>query len=587
MSGPSKSLTFDIFGRDRTASKTMDKVGASAEKTGSRFKASAAIIGTSLLAAGAGIVKFGIDSVKAYAEAQEQQNKLAFAFEKFPALADTNQKALQDLNTELQKKTRFDDDNLAAAQASLAAYGLTGAQLKEITPLLADYAAKTGKDVVDASSDLGKALLGQGRALKDVGIDFVDSGSVADNFKAIIGGLGEKVSGFAEKDASTASGRLDVLKNRFGDVQEEVGEKLMPALETFQGWLEGDGMDAISGAADTLNNDVLPALGKVGDFFNDFEKNTQWFRTLGDTWAAGLSGLGDLSWLWDDKALNKQTDKIVENGGPLGDLFSWTKDWDKGWVDFWGGLSGEAESGMNKIRGGPGQGGMGGGMSAIGLDMDAYRARFGNTWSGSLDDANRETGRGWGSINAASLLGVGNVKSTFGTVSPAVRKSFSDASTLLRSSGENIVLGLERGIGNAAASAVRAAVGVAKSILNSVKDALGIHSPSAEFEWVGSMIGAGLAGGIGASASQVQGALDDLVPDTSIDVVTGSPSRLQQSLSAATVNAQTTPSERPIYADGIGLIGWVRELANGEAQLVWAMSESSSNLGSQMGRQRR
>jgi len=31
--------------------------------------------------------------------------------------------------------------------------------------------------------------------------------------------------------------------------------------------------------------------------------------------------------------------------------------------------------------------------------------------------------------------------------------------------------------------------------------------------------------------------------------------------------------DRPIRADGIGLIGWIRELAYGEAQLVWARNE--------------
>lgn len=41
-------------------------------------------------------------------------------------------------------------------------------------------------------------------------------------------------------------------------------------------------------------------------------------------------------------------------------------------------------------------------------------------------------------------------------------------------------------------------------------------------------------------------------------------------------------ADRPIYADGMGLIGWIREVANGEAQLVWNTAESDRRrIGSQ------
>ena len=60
-----------------------------------------------LAVAGAAAVAFGVQSVRAFAEAEEAQNRLAFAFEKFPALADTSIRALQDLNSALIKKTRF------------------------------------------------------------------------------------------------------------------------------------------------------------------------------------------------------------------------------------------------------------------------------------------------------------------------------------------------------------------------------------------------------------------------------------------------------------------------------------------------
>lgn len=277
-----KSLTFDIFGRDRSASKTMRGVGSTADRLGKTMRRVGAGIGVGLAVAGAAAFKFGSDSVKAFSEAQESQNKLAFAFTKFPKLADTNQKALQKLNTELQKKTRFDDDLIAVGQAQLAQYKLTGAQIKRLTPLMLDYAARTGKDLPTAAKDLGKALLGQGRALKEVGIEFKDAGSVGANFDQLMKDLSVSVGGFAQKDATTAAGKLENLKNRFGDFQETIGGALMPVLvelmdvfekdvmpglEEFGGWFAEDGITGIKGAFDwiTKYKDILgPAAGALG-----------------------------------------------------------------------------------------------------------------------------------------------------------------------------------------------------------------------------------------------------------------------------------------------------------------------------------
>jgi hypothetical protein len=219
--------------------------------------------------AGLAAAKFGIDSVRAFAEAERAQLELQFAFEKFPQLADTNADALNRLNTALMMKTRFDDDAIASAQGLLASFQLTGQQITDLTPLLLDYAARTGRDLPSAAEALGKAMLGQGRALKEVGIDFKDTGSLAGNFDQVIAGLREQVGGFAEKDATTAAGKLEMLRNRFGEVQESVGEALQPALDRLLEWFEGDGMTAMVDFADWFASDGIEAIDgfitKIGE----------------------------------------------------------------------------------------------------------------------------------------------------------------------------------------------------------------------------------------------------------------------------------------------------------------------------------
>jgi hypothetical protein len=237
--------------------------------------------------AGLAAAKFGIDSVRAFAEAERAQLELQFAFEKFPQLADTNAEALNRLNTALMMKTRFDDDAIASAQGLLASFQLTGKQITELTPLLLDYAARTGRDLPSAAEALGKAMLGQGRALKEVGIDFKDAGSLAGNFDQIIAGLREQVGGFAEKDATTAAGKLEMLRNRFGEVQETVGQALMPALDSMLTWFEKDGIEAVEGFAGWLTSDGIPALEGFIDKISEMAEN----GTLVPSVVAGLSAM--------------------------------------------------------------------------------------------------------------------------------------------------------------------------------------------------------------------------------------------------------------------------------------------------------
>lgn len=222
-------------GDSKQLDKTIKDVGAGADHLSRRVDRSADAINrwgslNVFNQVGQQVFQFGKTSIAAFAESEASAARLEDAFARFPGLADTNINALQRLNTELAKKTRFDDDATASGQAVLAQFKLTGTQIAQLTPLLQDYAAKTGRDLPTAADVLGKALLGKGKALKDVGINFQDAGSVAANFDQIMKGLSTQVGGFATKEGKTAAGQAAILSNQFGELQEQAGEKLLPAL---------------------------------------------------------------------------------------------------------------------------------------------------------------------------------------------------------------------------------------------------------------------------------------------------------------------------------------------------------------------
>lgn len=255
-----RDLKFLLVGQDKSASKTLRKVGKEADRTKSAFSG---MVGTFAGgAAAAGIIAFGKSSVHAFTQAQEAQEKLTFAFSKFPKTADISIDALRDYNSALAKTTKFDDDAIATGQAVLAQFNMTGKQIQATTPLLLDYAAATGKDLPTAAETLGRAMMGNAKALKSIGINYKSTGNAAKDFENIQRLVSEKVGGFAKNEGKTAAGQLAILENQFGEVQEAVGERLLPVLTNL-----GEGLlDTISFVQrnSTAMKVLAVTLGTVG-----------------------------------------------------------------------------------------------------------------------------------------------------------------------------------------------------------------------------------------------------------------------------------------------------------------------------------
>ncbi len=252
----STDFTVKIIGDASNAKKVVDQfgdgLGKSASGWGGALKNAASTAGGVIAALGIQdvtqkIMDFGQQSVDAFKEAEQSQALLEQAYKKFPALADTNIGKLRELNTALQSKTGYDDDQIAASQASLAQFGLTGDQIQKLTPLMLDYAAKTGKDLPSSAEALGKAVLGQGKGLKAIGVNFKDTGDAAGNFDQLMGALGDKVGGTAEAMGETGAGKAKILEATFGDLQESIGEKLLPVITAVQSFLITDLIPAFAG----------------------------------------------------------------------------------------------------------------------------------------------------------------------------------------------------------------------------------------------------------------------------------------------------------------------------------------------------
>lgn len=225
------------------------------------------LAGVGITFAAAGLIRFIGSSVQAAQEAEQSQLRLNQAFKTFPALANVNIDVLRKLNTQMSFKTKFDDDALASGEAVLGQFKLTGLQIKELIPLVADYAARTGQDIPSAATALGRAFLGNTRALKTIGINFKATGDTAKDYTTIVGLLRQKVGGFAEAEGRTFSGRLEILKTQFGELKESIGRAILPVLSTMANFFVAKLIPALSDFAGILVRTFGPTIRALIDSF--------------------------------------------------------------------------------------------------------------------------------------------------------------------------------------------------------------------------------------------------------------------------------------------------------------------------------
>jgi len=333
-----------LIGEDRSLSKTMGKAGDSVDQVGKKSKLTGAAMKGALSAAvvtqvADAVVDFGRESIEAYRGAEIAQKQLEDAYKRFPKVASVNIDKLREYNQTMQDKGYADADDVAAGQAVLARYKMTGAQLKQMTPLLVDYANRTGKDIPSAAAALGKGLSGSSRLAKELGFSFKDAKDPAKNFDQILNGLQSTVGGYSAT-MPEAERNQKALEYSFGDLQEALGEKLLPVMEQattiglqMVNWISQNaswlgplatGIALVTGAILLMNAAmavnpiglIVIAIGALVGALIYAYQNVEGFRTGVDTAFAAIGAAG--RWLWNN-ALAPALRAIVQG-------FAWVVD---------------------------------------------------------------------------------------------------------------------------------------------------------------------------------------------------------------------------------------------------------------------
>lgn len=199
-------------------------------------------------AVGAGLVGFGVSSVKAFNESQMSLTQLDAVLKSTGGTAGVTREEAIKLSREIQRQTSLSDEAaLAVENMALTFTALHKEQFPKATRAAIDMATALNHGVkpsaeqsADAMKLLGKALqdpdAGLG-ALHRVGVNtdelakkFVGLTDITQKQELILKELGTEFGGSAAAQAKTFAGRIDQIKNNFNDLQEQVGAVIVKAL---------------------------------------------------------------------------------------------------------------------------------------------------------------------------------------------------------------------------------------------------------------------------------------------------------------------------------------------------------------------
>lgn len=178
-------------------------------------------------------------------------------------------KSLQKYASELQNITLFTDDATLSSMAQIGAFVKDENQIKALTKAAQDLAAAKKMDLKSATDVLMRSVVAGTDNLKQYGIRVADISDQEERLTAIVEGVNQAYGGRAEALAATPVGKIEQMNNALGDMQEQLGEQVVPLMLKWK-----EVLGAISALAIPILTGLLKGVNKVTGSMGTFEEQT-------------------------------------------------------------------------------------------------------------------------------------------------------------------------------------------------------------------------------------------------------------------------------------------------------------------------
>ena len=245
-------------------------VGNAFKTAGGRIKSAGRTITTTFSVYGAAGVYAGARLIDSYEKQALAEQKLITTYKNRMNASKAAAQSTMELASALQKQGVIGDEVALSGAQALATYAKYPSTINTILPAMNDWLAAekgmsaTQEDAEAKAKILGKALNGNVGALGRLGIklteaqqEILKTGTEEQKAAVITDALNAKFGGMNAELAKTDSGAIQQAKNTLGDMGEEIGKVLLPAVADLATW---------------IGNKLLPKIQQLISWFQQHPK---------------------------------------------------------------------------------------------------------------------------------------------------------------------------------------------------------------------------------------------------------------------------------------------------------------------------
>ena len=233
-------------------------VGQAFQAAGNKIKAAGRTITTTVSIYGVAGIYAGGKLIEMSEKQAQAEQKLAEIYKTRMGVGKQAVKSTLQLATAQQRAGVVGDEVQLAAAQQLATYAKYPSTVNTMLPALNNLLVQqkglngTQEDATALANLFGKAMMGQTGALKRAGISFTEAqeevlkyGTEEEKAAMIAEVVTQNVGNMNSEFAKTDAGKIQQAKNALGDMGEEIGAVLLPAVADVVSWMQEHLMPAI------------------------------------------------------------------------------------------------------------------------------------------------------------------------------------------------------------------------------------------------------------------------------------------------------------------------------------------------------
>lgn len=263
------SLLADVAG----LSKGLDQGSKEVESFGSKVGDFGKKAGLAFAVAGAAAVAYAgkllIDGVKAAAEDEAAQAKLAATLMNVTGATKNQTLAVENYITKTSIANNVTDDLLRPSLERLVRATGDVSEAQRLQGLALDISAGSGKSLEAVSMALGKAFEGNAAGLGKLGVGLSAAQLKTMSFDDITKTLSDTFGGQAAIAADTFSGKLGRLGIVFNEAKETVGSFVIDAITPMLTLFVENVVPVISELATSIGEKLAPVFANLATFFTE------------------------------------------------------------------------------------------------------------------------------------------------------------------------------------------------------------------------------------------------------------------------------------------------------------------------------